>query len=145
MGRQGGREIGYGSDADVLFVHQPLPGVASDRMDAANQQAKAIVQKVMSLLTAPVRPAIQAERVLSVDEDLRPEGRNGPLVRSLDAYREYYQRWSSAWEAQALLRARPMAGADALAEAFIAMADPIRYPATLADADVREMEGPYHA
>ena len=140
MGRQGGREIGYGSDADVLFVHQPVPGLAEELLDAANQQAKAIVQKVTSLLTAPVRPAIQAERVLSIDADLRPEGRNGPLVRSLDAYTEYYGRWSSAWEAQALLRARPMAGSDKLAEEFVAMADPIRYPVRLSDDDQREIK-----
>ena len=140
MGRQGGREIGYGSDADVLFVHQPVPGVSEDRVDAANQQAKAIVQKLMSLLTAPVRPAIQAERVLSIDADLRPEGRNGPLVRSLDAYAEYYGRWSSAWEAQALLRARPMAGSDNLARDFVAMADPVRYPKVLSEDDQREIK-----
>ncbi len=140
MGRQGGREIGYGSDADVLFVHRPVDGLPENQQGAATQQAMAIVQKLTSLLTAPVRPAIQAERVLSVDADLRPEGRSGPLVRSLDAYREYYARWSSAWEAQALLRALPMAGSDALAAEFIAMADPIRYPRALSEDDLREIK-----
>ena len=47
---------------------------------------------------------------LDLDADLRPEGRNGPLARSLDAYAEYYRRWSLSWEAQALLRARGVAG-----------------------------------
>ncbi|WP_425864335.1 bifunctional [glutamine synthetase] adenylyltransferase/[glutamine synthetase]-adenylyl-L-tyrosine phosphorylase [Arthrobacter sp. TWP1-1] len=140
MGRQGGREIGYGSDADVLFVHRPVDGLPENQQGAATQQAMAIVQKLTALLTAPVRPAIQAERVLSVDADLRPEGRSGPLVRSLDAYREYYARWSSAWEAQALLRAMPMAGSDALAVEFIAMADPIRYPQALSKDDRREIK-----
>ncbi|MHA7306452.1 bifunctional [glutamine synthetase] adenylyltransferase/[glutamine synthetase]-adenylyl-L-tyrosine phosphorylase [Arthrobacter sp. TMN-49] len=140
MGRQGGREIGYGSDADVLFVHRPVPGLTPDQEADANGQAKAIVQKMTALLTAPVRPAIQAERVLQVDADLRPEGRNGPLVRSLAAYQEYYTRWSSAWEAQALLRARPMAGSDDLGRAFISMADPIRYPPELGEADLREIK-----
>jgi [glutamine synthetase] adenylyltransferase / [glutamine synthetase]-adenylyl-L-tyrosine phosphorylase len=139
MGRQGGREIAYGSDADVLFVHRPVdadPGAS----EAAQQQARAIVSKLTAMLTQPVRPAIQAERVLSVDADLRPEGKNGPLVRSLEAYREYYARWSSPWEAQALLRARPMAGSDELAADFVAMADPIRYPAVLQETDVREIK-----
>ncbi|MEO8221244.1 MAG: bifunctional [glutamine synthetase] adenylyltransferase/[glutamine synthetase]-adenylyl-L-tyrosine phosphorylase [Specibacter sp.] len=140
MGRQGGREIGYGSDADVLFVHRPVEGLSPELAGEATGQAKAIVQKMTALLTAPVRPAIQAERVLKVDADLRPEGRNGPLVRSLEAYQEYYTRWSSAWEAQALLRARPMAGADDLARDFVAMADPIRYPLALAEADLREIK-----
>ncbi|WP_269936824.1 bifunctional [glutamine synthetase] adenylyltransferase/[glutamine synthetase]-adenylyl-L-tyrosine phosphorylase [Arthrobacter sp. HY1533] len=140
MGRQGGREIGYGSDADVLFVHRPLAGLGDGQAEAANQQAKALVQRLTALLTAPVRPAIQAERVLAIDADLRPEGRSGPLVRSLDAYAEYYARWSSAWEAQALLRARPMAGSDDLAAAFTAMADPVRYPAAISAEDVLEIK-----
>lgn len=137
MGRQGGREIGYGSDADVLFVHRPVEGAESG---AAQQQAKAIVARLTAMLTQPVRPAIQAERVLSVDADLRPEGKNGPLVRSLEAYREYYARWSSPWEAQALLRALPMAGSDELAQDFLEMADPVRYPQELAEGDVREIK-----
>ncbi|WP_207344219.1 bifunctional [glutamine synthetase] adenylyltransferase/[glutamine synthetase]-adenylyl-L-tyrosine phosphorylase [Arthrobacter sp. E3] len=140
MGRQGGREIGYGSDADVLFVHRPVDGLPEDLMDEAGKQAKAIAQKLVSLLTSPVRPAIQAERVLSVDADLRPEGRQGPLVRSLEAYREYYARWSSPWEAQALLRARPLAGSDSLAEDFVEMADPIRYPKNISETDQREIK-----
>lgn len=140
MGRQGGREIGYGSDADVLFVHQPVDGLSEEQLGQTTKQAMAIVQKLTALLTAPVRPAIQAERVLSVDADLRPEGRNGPLVRSLEAYREYYSRWSSAWEAQALLRARPMAGCDELAQAFVSMVDPVRYPRSLPENDVREIK-----
>ena len=137
MGRQGGREIGYGSDADVLFVHRPVEGADGGE---AQLQGKAIVARLTAMLTQPVRPAIQAERVLSVDADLRPEGKNGPIVRSLEAYREYYARWSSPWEAQALLRARPMAGSDELAEEFLAMADPVRYPRELEEANVREIK-----
>ena len=63
-----------------------------------------------------------------VDADLRPEGRTGPLVRTLASYREYYARWSEAWEAQALLRARPIAGDADLGRRFIELIDPIRYP-----------------
>jgi glutamate-ammonia-ligase adenylyltransferase len=137
MGRQGGREIGYGSDADVLFVHRPVEGANEGE---AQEQAKDIVAKLMSMLTQPVRPAIMAERVLSIDADLRPEGKNGPLVRSLESYREYYARWSSAWEAQALLRALPMAGSDELAVDFIAMVDPVRYPAALGEPELREIK-----
>ncbi len=140
MGRQGGQEIGYGSDADVLFVHSPVAGLDESRAGEATEQAKAIVQKLTALLTAPVKPAIQAERVLMVDADLRPEGRKGPLVRSLEAYREYYARWSSAWEAQALLRALPMAGSDEVAQEFVEMVDPIRYPQAMSETDLREIK-----
>ncbi|MEW1807927.1 bifunctional [glutamine synthetase] adenylyltransferase/[glutamine synthetase]-adenylyl-L-tyrosine phosphorylase [Pseudarthrobacter sp. NPDC080039] len=136
MGRQGGREIGYGSDADVMYVHRALPGFAEAE---AQEQAARIVAKVSSLLTQPLKPAIMAERVLQMDADLRPEGKNGAMVRSLDSYAEYYRRWSLIWEAQALLRARPMAGDDALAADFLELIDPIRYPESVAEQDVREI------
>ncbi|WP_125610877.1 bifunctional [glutamine synthetase] adenylyltransferase/[glutamine synthetase]-adenylyl-L-tyrosine phosphorylase [Specibacter cremeus] len=136
MGRQGGRENGYDSDADVLYVHRALPGADADE---AQQQARAIVAKLSALLTQPLKPAIQAERVLVLDAALRPEGQQGPLVRSLEAYREYYARWSLPWETQALLRARPMAGADDLAADFMALVDAIRYPAGFGEADGREI------
>jgi glutamate-ammonia-ligase adenylyltransferase len=136
MGRQGGREIGYGSDADVIYVHRGLPGVPEEEAQA---QAAQIVGKLSSLLTQPLKPAILAERVLSVDADLRPEGKNGPMVRSLESFAEYYRRWSLVWEAQALLRARPMAGDDALAADFMALINPIRYPESLSQQDIREV------
>jgi glutamate-ammonia-ligase adenylyltransferase len=136
MGRQGGREIGYGSDADVMYVHRALPGFSEEE---AQEQASRIVSKVSSLLTQPLKPAIMAERVLQVDADLRPEGKNGAMVRSLDSYAEYYRRWSLIWEAQALLRARPMAGDDSLAADFLELIDPIRYPESVSEQDVREI------
>jgi glutamate-ammonia-ligase adenylyltransferase len=136
MGRQGGREIGYGSDADVMYVHRALPGYTDEE---AQEQAARIVSKVSSLLTQPLKPAIMAERVLQVDADLRPEGKSGAMVRSLDSFAEYYRRWSLIWEAQALLRARPMAGDDGLAKDFVELIDPIRYPASISEQDVREV------
>ena len=136
MGRQGGREIGYGSDADVMYVHRALPGYTEEE---AQEQASRIVSKVSSLLTQPLKPAIMAERVLQVDADLRPEGKSGAMVRSLDSFAEYYRRWSLIWEAQALLRARPMAGDDGLAKDFVELIDPIRYPESISEQDVREV------
>ncbi len=65
---------------------------------------------------------------LLIDAGLRPEGRQGPLVRTLASYRAYYRRWSVPWEAQALLRAEYAAGDTGVGAAFIAMADEIRYP-----------------
>jgi len=132
MGRLGGGEVGYSSDADVLFVHDPVPG--ADPV-LAQEFALAVASQLRVLLNA-----VGAEPPLAVDADLRPEGRNGPLVRSLDSYAEYYGRWSATWEAQALLRARPVAGAPELAERFVALVDPVRYPAAGLDAAaVREV------
>jgi glutamate-ammonia-ligase adenylyltransferase len=133
MGRFGGHEMGYGSDADVLFLYEPAPG-ASDQ--AAARAAHSVAEELRRLLARPgPDPALQ------VDADLRPEGRQGPLVRTLAAYRTYYRRWARPWEVQALLRAEPVAGDAALGAAFARLADEIRYPAGgIADASVREIK-----
>jgi glutamate-ammonia-ligase adenylyltransferase len=121
MGRLGGYETSYPSDADVLFVYEPPPGMADDTASAA---ALAVAEELRRLLARPA-----PDPPLGVDADLRPEGRQGPLVRSLAAYQQYYARWSKVWEAQALLRARFVAGDPALADRFLAVADRMRYPA----------------
>jgi len=120
MGRFGGHECGYGSDADVLFVHDPLPG-QPERL--ASDAAHAVAAELRRLLALPV-----PDPALVVDADLRPEGRQGPLVRTLAAYRAYYRRWSAPWEAQALLRAEPAAGDAGLGAEFAAMIAEFRYP-----------------
>ncbi len=132
MGRFGGRETGYGSDADVMFVHDPLPGVPEQ---AASQAAHAVAEEMRRLLGQPA-----PDPPLQIDPGLRPEGRQGPLVRTLASYRAYYERWSLAWEAQALLRAEPAAGDRELGHRFRAMADEFRYPAGgISEASVREI------
>jgi [glutamine synthetase] adenylyltransferase / [glutamine synthetase]-adenylyl-L-tyrosine phosphorylase len=126
MGRFGGHECGYGSDADVLFVHDPLPG-QPERL--ASDAAHAVAAELRRLLALPV-----PDPALVVDADLRPEGRQGPLVRTLAAYRAYYRRWSAPWEAQALLRAEPAAGDGELGAEFTEMIAEFRYPRGLAGA-----------
>jgi len=121
MGRLGGAELGYGSDADVLFVCEPAAGVAEN--DAV-RWASTVAEQARRLLGAP-----SPDPALELDTGLRPEGRNGPVVRTLAAYAAYYAQWAQAWEVQALLRARPVAGDAELGQRFCAMADPIRYPA----------------
>ncbi|OON71571.1 bifunctional [glutamine synthetase] adenylyltransferase/[glutamine synthetase]-adenylyl-L-tyrosine phosphorylase [Streptomyces tsukubensis] len=120
MGRFGGHELSYGSDADVLFVHEPREGVSEEE---AARAANSVVSEMRRLLQLP-----SADPPLLVDADLRPEGRSGPLVRSLPSYAAYYRRWSLTWEAQALLRAEPVAGDADLAARFIELIDPLRYP-----------------
>ncbi|MFD3947031.1 bifunctional [glutamine synthetase] adenylyltransferase/[glutamine synthetase]-adenylyl-L-tyrosine phosphorylase [Streptomyces sp. NPDC058579] len=132
MGRFGGQELGYGSDADVLFVHEPREGV--DEQEAA-QAANRVVSEIRRLLQVPT-----ADPPLLIDADLRPEGKSGPMVRTLKSYEAYYRRWSLVWESQALLRAAPMAGDAELAGRFIELIDPLRYPAEgLGEEAVREI------
>ncbi|MFJ5190688.1 bifunctional [glutamine synthetase] adenylyltransferase/[glutamine synthetase]-adenylyl-L-tyrosine phosphorylase [Streptomyces sp. NPDC088394] len=120
MGRFGGHELGYGSDADVLFVHSPREDVDEQE---AGRAANAVVAEMRRLLQLPT-----ADPPLIIDADLRPEGKSGPLVRSLASYEAYYRRWSLVWESQALLRAEPVAGDAELGRAFIELVDPLRYP-----------------
>ncbi len=120
MGRLGGAEVGYASDADVVFVYEAPAGTAENEAAAA---AHRVAQRLRDLLSAPA-----PDPPLGIDADLRPEGRQGPLVRSLAAYEQYYARWSRVWEAQALLRARFVAGDADLGRRFEQLADPVRYP-----------------
>jgi glutamate-ammonia-ligase adenylyltransferase len=120
MGRLGGGELGYGSDADVMFVCDPATGVDESR---AVKWSVSVAEQLRGLLGSP-----SDDPPLEVDANLRPEGRSGPLVRTLASYGAYYQQWAQPWEVQALLRARSVAGDAGLAARFVAMADAVRYP-----------------
>jgi glutamate-ammonia-ligase adenylyltransferase len=121
MGRLGGGELGYGSDADVMFVCEPNEGFEES---ASVRWAVTIAEQVRTLLGTP-----SADPPLEVDAGLRPEGRNGSLVRTLSSYETYYARFAQTWEVQALLRAHRVAGDLDLGERFLLMVDKIRYPA----------------
>ncbi len=127
MGRLGGRELGYGSDADVLFVCEPVQGVEDS---VAVRWAVSVAEQVRALLgTASADPPLE------IDANLRPEGRSGPLVRTLASYEAYYEQWAQPWEIQALLRADAVAGDADLGQRFLLMADKTRYPAGGVSAD----------
>jgi glutamate-ammonia-ligase adenylyltransferase len=121
MGRLGGQEQGYGSDADVLFVHEPVGGATDAEAAAAAHDVANELRRLLAL-PAPDPP-------LLVDADLRPEGRQGALTRSVASYAAYYSRWSALWESQALLRAAPLAGDPELCAQFLADVAPLRWPA----------------
>jgi glutamate-ammonia-ligase adenylyltransferase len=121
MGRLGGGELGYGSDADVMFVCEANPGVEESR---AVKWSVTIAEQVRTLLGTP-----SADPPLEVDTNLRPEGRQGPLVRTLASYEAYYAQWAQPWEIQALLRAHAVAGDMDLGGRFLLMVDKTRYPA----------------
>lgn len=129
MGRYGGRELGFGSDADVLYVYRAPESVPSEQ---ASRAAQAIVRELSRLTDDTIHP-------LDLDIDLRPEGANGPVVRTLDSYGAYYARWSLTWEAQALLRARGAVGDAQLLRDFEHLADRTRYPERIDDQEVREV------
>jgi glutamate-ammonia-ligase adenylyltransferase len=124
MGRLGGAELGYGSDADVMFVCEPIAGRADVDEAAAVKWSVSVAEKVRTLLGTP-----SADPPLEVDTSLRPEGRNGPMVRTLASYAAYYDKYVQTWEVQALLRAHRVAGDLDLGQRFLLMIDKTRYPA----------------
>jgi len=129
MGRYGGQELGFGSDADVMYVYRPTT--------ATGEEAQARSERIVRSLG---RFTEDLRLPLDLDIGLRPEGKNGARVRSLDSYRAYYQRWSLTWEAQALLRARGAVGDEALLRDFESLADEVRFPTSIAEQDVREVK-----
>lgn len=124
MGRLGGKEIGYSSDADVMFVCEPTS--AAESTQKALRWSTEVVDKLQKLLEKP-----STDPPLEIDADLRPEGKKGPLVRTLESYRTYYETWAEPWELQALLRAEPLAGDMKVGQKFIEMVNPLRYPEKL--------------
>ncbi len=124
MGKWGGRELNYASDIDVLFVYD-----ATDADDpvAAASDATRIAQQFLAILGGRGNAGI----AFRVDANLRPEGRSGPLARTVESYSAYWERWADTWEMQALIKARVAAGDLELGTRFLAAAEPHVYPETL--------------
>jgi glutamate-ammonia-ligase adenylyltransferase len=128
MGRFGGAELSYASDLDVLIV---FDGRTNAEVKAAEETAEALVRTV--------RGATPAARLFTLDMDLRPEGRDGPLARSVEGYKTYYARWARTWERQALIRARPVAGDADVARRFMELVDDFVWRLPLDDDGQREI------
>ena len=132
MGKLGGTELSYTSDLDVLFCHEPVPGADPE---VANRAADRVVRELLRGLSA-VTPE---GTCFQVDPNLRPEGRNGPLSRTLGSYLAYWDRWAQPWERQALIKVRPVAGDGELAGRFCAEAEARVYREPLDAATVAEV------
>ncbi len=126
MGRLGGEELAYGSDLDVVFVYD---GSGAEDAGLADEAASAIFR----LLNG----ATPADRIMTTDASLRPEGRQGPRARSLAAYAEYHRRRIETWERQALLRARPVAGDPDVLGRFMALTDEVLWEGSIGTEEIR--------
>lgn len=127
LGRFGGGELSYASDLDVIFVHGGGPG----SLDEANRVASGLLRLVGG--------ATPATRIYALDADLRPEGKQGALVRSVEGYATYWARYALVWERQAMLRARPVAGDAALGAALVERVQAWIRDAGLSEEDAREI------
>jgi glutamate-ammonia-ligase adenylyltransferase len=132
FGRLGGAELGYASDLDLAFVHGSADG-GSD--PTATEEAERVAAGLLRYLGG----ATPAERVWAVDASLRPEGRNGPLSRSLEGWRAYLARWASTWERQAYLRVRAAAGDEALGDALVRHIDEAVWARPFGEEEAREV------
>ena len=118
LGSFGAGEMGYASDADVQFVV-----IDKGAGGAAVEIAGAVATQLQRILNAPT-----ARSDMKVNADLRPEGKVGPLARSLDSWSDYYRRDAETWEKQTLLRARPVVASEAVAQRLREEMDRHRYP-----------------
>ncbi len=128
LGRFGGGDLGYGSDLDLLFVHDG---------DGPSDHEEGL--RVAGGLVRFLGGETPAQRIYPVDINLRPEGRHGPLSRSLSGYEVYFDRWAQMWERQAVARTRPVAGDPSLGERFMALVEQQVWKRSLAAADEREI------
>lgn len=112
LGRFGGGELGYGSDLDLVFVYDGT--TATDHSEG--ERAAIAVHRFLG--------GEGGERIYDVDLDLRPEGRQGPIARSLDGYDAYFTRWARPWERQAMVRARAVGGDPEVGRRFLATLAP---------------------
>ena len=128
FGRLGGAELAYASDLDVAFVHQ---GTSAAEVAEAERVATGLLRFVGG--------GTPAERLWAIDAALRPEGRNGPLVRSLEGWQAYLDRWVSTWERQAYLRVRGVAGDPSLTDELVEAIDAAIWARPFDDDDVREV------
>ena len=129
LGKWGGRELNYSSDIDLLFVY----GQGNVSGDEPRRLANKLATTLIDRLSRPTYEGI----AFRVDADLRPEGGTGPLVRTLDSYKAYYEKWGEAWEFQALLKARFAAGDRDLGDRFLAMVGEFVWPASISSDAIR--------
>jgi glutamate-ammonia-ligase adenylyltransferase len=113
MGKLASEELTYGSDLDLIFLYR-REAAASDSEASVQDYFVRLAQRFMSMLQTPTALGFCYE----VDPRLRPSGNQGLLVCSIQAFERYHAETAATWERQALLRARPVAGSEQLAETY---------------------------
>lgn len=121
MGKAGAGELNYVSDVDVIYVCEPA-GIDQDQAMLIGTKLAAAVARVASAHTSE-------GTIWQVDAALRPEGKAGPLVRTMESFRAYYEKWAKNWEFQALIKARPSAGDKELGQQFCDLTEPMVWQA----------------
>ncbi len=137
MGKCGGHELNYVSDVDVIFVAEPVDGTESPEDE--RQALKAATQLASTLMQVCSENTPEGT-IWPVDANLRPEGKSGPLVRTIASHCGYYERWAKTWEFQALLKARPVAGDMELGQQYDEVIKPMVWSAAEREGFVEEVQ-----
>ena len=138
FGKLGGEELNYSSDIDLMFVYDDDGTTRGHQtVSISNEEFfRRVTSEVVRLLSAHTEEG-QAYRV---DLRLRPEGQRGPLARSLASTLSYYDQLGRTWERQALIKLRPVAGDQALGEAFLEAVEPFVYRKYLSFSEINEIK-----
>ena len=144
MGKLGGQELNYSSDVDVLFVYSEEGSVFNEppgdrkapRPTLSNHQ---FFNRLAEAFIAEVSRMTPEGALYRIDLRLRPEGDAGPLSRSLAGYENYYAQWGQTWERMMLIKARGVAGDEALAAEFLETIQPFRYPRSVNESVLHEV------
>ena len=141
MGKAGGRELNYVSDVDVIFVAEPLvPARTAVGEESTEQSALRTATSLALGMMQACSASTPEGTIWPVDAALRPEGKAGPLVRTLPSHLAYYDKWAKTWEFQALLKARPIAGDRDLGERYLAAVVPLVWKAAARPGFVEDVQ-----
>ncbi len=144
LGKLGGQELNYSSDVDLLFVYAEEGEVFKEAPSQKNSPRAVMSNhqffcKLAETFTTEVSRTTAEGFLFRVDLRLRPEGDAGPLCRSLESCENYYAEWGQTWERMMLIKARRAAGDDALANEFLEIIQPFRYPPSINENILREI------
>lgn len=142
MGKLGGQELNYSSDVDVLFVYSDEGQVFREAPGDGAQpvmQNHQFFKRLSEAFIAEVSRIAPEGMLFRIDLRLRPEGDSGPLCRSVESYENYYAQWGQTWERMMLIKARRVAGDEAVAGEFMEMTHPFRYPRAITEDVLREV------
>lgn len=144
LGKLGGQELNYSSDVDVLFVYGAEGWAFKDPPREGSQAGKGLgnhdfFRRVGEAFIAEVGRSTEHGALYRIDLRLRPEGKTGPLARSLEGYENYYAQWGQTWERLMLIKARGVAGDSVLAGEFLDLMQPFRFPRLLGPGVAEEM------
>ncbi len=138
-GKLGGRELDYNSDLDLVFIYDAAEEIQTEGGTQgqlpAHEYYVRLGQKLITYLSAPTEEGI----AYKVDMQLRPSGKSGPLVCSLDAFRQYHKAGSQLWERQALIKVRYAAGALVLGKEIEQVAETFAYGQGLDEEGIGEI------